>query len=92
MLSIAPSILDNYVDLLEDTLEKNHLLQQPSVIFNVDEIGIPLDPPSLKIVAPRGSRHSQLVSSGDKNQITVVGCCSAAGVSLPPMVVFDSKR
>lgn len=91
MLSSAPTILDNYFDLLGDTLEKNHLLQKPSAIFNVDETGIPLDPPSLKIVAPR-CRHSQLVSSGDKGQITVVGCCSAAGFSLPPMVVFDRKR
>lgn len=56
----APSILDNYFDLLEDTLEKNHLLQQPSVIFNVGETGIPLDPPSLMTAAHRGLRHLQL--------------------------------
>lgn len=71
---------------------KNDLLEKPSMIFNADETGIPLDPPSLKIVAPWGVKHSQMVSSGDKSQITVVGCCSAAGTSLPLMVVFDRQR
>ena len=92
MMASAPGVLDNYFDLLEDTLVKNDLLEKPSMIFNVDETGIPLDPPSLKIVAPQGVKHSQMVSSGDKSQITVVGCCSAAGTSLPPMVVFDRQR
>ena len=59
---------------------------------HVDETGMPLDPPSLKIVAPRGVKHSPIVSSGDKTQITVVGCCSAPGVALPPLVIFDRKR
>lgn len=92
MLATAPSILENYFDLLEDTLVKNDLLHKPCAIFNVDESGMPLDPPSLKIVAPRGVKHSQMVSSGDKSQITVVGCCSAAGVVLPPMIIFDRKN
>ena len=92
MLASAPGILENYFDLLEDTLVKNDLLHKPCAIFNVDETGMPLDPPSLKIVAPRGVKHSQMVSSGDKSQITVVGCCSAAGVVLPPMIIFDHKN
>jgi hypothetical protein len=92
MLASAPGILENYFDLLEDTLVKNDLLHKPCAIFNVDETGMPLDPPSLKIVAPRGVKHSQMVSSGDKSQITVVGCCSAAGVVLPPMIIFDRKN
>ena len=92
MLASIPDVLDNYFDLLEDTLVKNDLLHKPCMIFNVDETGMPLDPPSLKIVAPRGIKHSQMASSGDKSQITVVGCCSAAGIAIPPMVVFDRKR
>ena len=33
-----------------------------------------------------------MVSSGDRNQIFVVGCCGAAGISLPLMVAFDHQR
>ena len=88
MQSSTPRIINNYFDLLYDTLSSNNLLEKPCLIFNVDETGMPLDPPALKVVAPRGVKHSQVVSSGDKSQITVVGCCSAAGFAMPPMVVF----
>ena len=33
-----------------------------------------------------------MVSSGVRNQIFVVGCCGAAGISLPLMVAFDHQR
>ena len=52
---------------------------------------MPLDLPFLKIITSRGVKHSQIISSGHKNQATVVGCCSAGGITLPPMVVFDRK-
>ena len=51
MLASVPGVLDNYFALLEDTLVKNDLLHKPCMIFNVDETGMPLDLPSLKIVA-----------------------------------------
>ena len=92
MQSSTPRIINNYFDLLYDTLSSNNLLEKPCLIFNVDETGMPLDPPALKVVAPRGVKHSQVVSSGDKSQITVVGCCSAAGFAMPPMVVFDRMK
>ena len=31
------------------------------------------------------------VSSGDKSQVTVVWCISAAGYCIPPMVKWDQK-
>ena len=31
------------------------------------------------------------VSSADKSLITVVGCVSAAGYCIPPMIIFDRK-
>ena len=60
-------------------------------MFNMDESGIPLDPPSLKVVTSAGIKHSQAVCSGNIAQVTVVACCNAAGYVLPPMVIFDRK-
>ena len=42
----------------------------------------------------RGIKYFQMVSSGVRNQIFVVGCacCGAGGISLPPMVAFDHHR
>ena len=50
MVSISSEIIDNYFDLLESTLLENDLCDKPCQIFNVDESGTPLDPPSLKVV------------------------------------------
>jgi len=39
----------------------------------------------------KGTKHPTSVTTGNKAQITVVSCCSAAGYVLPPMVTFDQK-
>ena len=84
-------ILDNYFDELESTLEANELLDKPCQIFNMDETGMPLDPKPLKIVTWKGHKNPSQVSSGVKTQITVVGCVSAGGQCLPPIVKWDCK-
>lgn len=84
--------MDNYFDLLENTLTENNLLSSPGQIYNVDETGMPLDHRPPKIVTKRGSKKIWCRTSGNKSQITVIGCVSATGQSLPPFVIFDTKR
>lgn len=83
--------LDNYFDELESTLTENDLLNSPCLIFNMDETGMPLDPSPPKIVTWKGHKNPSQVSSGVKSQVTVVGCVSAGGQCLPPMVIWDRK-
>jgi hypothetical protein len=85
-----PEMLARYFDLLEHTLHKNNLVGKPGQIYNMDESGMPLDTKSPKVVAARGVKVSS-VGSGDKTQITVVACISAAGYCMPPMVIWDRK-
>ena len=91
MVCSSPDILNRYYDLLESTLEENNLMDKPCQVFNADESGMPLDPPSLKVVATSGAKHSQVICSGNKAQITILACCNAAGYAMPPMVIFDRK-
>ena len=86
-----PAMLDHYFDLLEDVLRKNDLLGQACRIFNMDETGMPLDPPHVKVVTQKGDHNPTAPSSGDKAQITVVACVSAGGTFMPPMVILDRK-
>ena len=85
-----PEMLSRYFDLLEQTIQENGLTGKPGQILNMDESGMPLDAKSPKVVATKGSSVSA-VGSGDKTQITVVACISAAGLCMPPMVVWDRK-
>ena len=86
-----PTALDRYFDLLEDVLENNDLHGEACQIYNMDETGIPLDAPHVKIVSHKGDRNPTVPSSGDKTQITVVACVSAAGSFMPPTVILDRK-
>ena len=74
------------------TLDENNLSDKPGQIFNIVETGLPLDPKPLRTIHKLGAQNPFLTTSGDKSQITIVGCVSAAGYCLPPMVIYDRKR
>jgi hypothetical protein len=73
-----PEVICRYFDLLELTLDENDLRGKPGQIFNMDESGMPLDPKAPRIVAERGS-DATAIGSGNKSQVTIVACVSAAG-------------
>ena len=89
--SSTPEQIDTYFDVLEQTLLENELLDKPCQVFNLDETGMLLDPKKLKVVSEKGVKNPSYMSSGSKSQITVVGCISASGYTIPPMVVWDRK-
>ena len=54
--------LNSYYDLLEDTLKSNSIFSNASRIFNSDETGIPLSPPSPKVLHAIGEKiHAMLL-------------------------------
>ena len=83
--------LNCYFDLLKDVLEKNDLLNRPAQIYNVDEYGLPLDHCPPHLLVRKGQRKVRYRTSGNKSQVTVVGCAKAAGNAIPPFVIFDAK-
>ena len=46
-----------------------------------------LDPKPAKTIHVRGDRNPYLVTGGQKTQISVLACVSAAGQCLPPMII-----
>ena len=82
--------MNAYFDLLEETLDTYNLGDRPELLFNMDETGMPLNPKPPKVVAGK-SKYVTAMLSGDKTQITVVGCVSASGICMPPMVIWDRK-
>ena len=85
-------LLNEYFDLLEDTLTNNGIIDSPSQIFNCDETGMPLDNAPNLVVGIRGQKHPRAITSGNKRQITVLACANAAGYVLPPLVIFARKQ
>ena len=92
MECLNPDMMKQYFDLLKDALEKHGLMDSPAQIYNVDETGMPLDHRPPKIVTKKGQKKVRYRTSGNKSQITVIGCVSAVGQAIPPFVIFDAKN
>ena len=76
---------------MEQTLLENDLIDNPSKIFNCDKFGLSLDHTPSSVIAVRGQKHSQAVTSGKKKQTTVLACFNAASQALPPLVILGRK-
>lgn len=87
-----PSYINEYFDILEETLLNNNLMDKPELIFNMDESGVPFCIKGQKGIHKAGCKNPVTFSSDDKTQITIVGCVNAAGYCLPPMVIWDRKN
>ena len=91
MNSVTTENMKSYYDLLEEILEKHNLKTSPGQIYNVDETGMSLDQKPPKVVVKKGQKKVRYRTSGNKSQITVIGCVSAAGQALPPFIIFEGK-
>ena len=85
------NVINKYFDMFQAIMEEYDLLQKPCYFFNIVETGLPISPKPLKMVCCKSSKNPCCIDSGGKSQITVVGCVSAAGYCVPPMVVYNRK-
>lgn len=92
MNAMTKENITNYFDLLKKCIEENGLQNHPECIYNMDESGLPLDPKPPKVIALKGQRKVRYRCSGNKSQITILGCCSATGQALPPFIIFQAKQ
>ena len=83
--------LDNYFKLLKEVMEENDLMDKPGQIYSVDESGMPLDHRPPRILTTKGEKKVRYRTSGNKNQITMIGRVNAAGQAIPLFVIFDAK-
>ena len=84
-------VFQKYFDILEDCLIQNSIFDKPGEIFNCDETGLPLNPDCGKVLTNKGSKNRSYVTGGDKSQVTVLACTSAAGYAILPFVIFDRQ-
>ena len=84
--------ITTYFDLLKEVMNENKLWDKPGSIYNVNETGMPLDPPKQRVCTKKGQKKVRQRGSGNKSQITVVACASASGHVIPTFVIFESKN
>ena len=92
MNAITRENLQQYFKLLDDCMTEYDFANHPERVYNMDESGVPLDPKPPKVVSVKGQRKIRYRCSGNKGQITVLGCCNATGQMQPPFIVFDAAK
>ena len=64
--------IPQYFELLKDIFSEHKLLNSPAQIYNVDEMGMPLNHRAPRVVTKRGQKKVRCCTSGNKSQITVM--------------------
>ena len=75
--------------LLEETIDKLELRDNPQSIFNCDESMIAMDKRSGAVVVSRKTEHTYSESKGTRDHITINTCMSASGYIMPPHIIFS---
>lgn len=82
-------IVQQYFDLLSTVLRDNDLVEKPGNIFNMDETGLQLNNRPGEVIAEKGSKCVNTITSWEKGEtVTVVSCFSGEGSYLLPYCIF----
>ena len=65
--------------------------ERNKAVFNLDESGIPLQHRPGRRIAVKGQKHVNILTSGNKRNVTILACVSASGYSLPPVIIYSRK-
>lgn len=81
-----------FFDLLAEVVDKYRITADR--LYNCDETGITVNPKGhSKIIAARGKRQVGVLTSAERGEtVTAELCYSAAGIYMPPMLIFPRKR
>lgn len=87
-----PFIIYGFYEKLEATIHQLHLEDCPGQIWNLDETSFSSDPNRVKGVAEIGQKVHRNIEGSGKENTTVMACISAAGVLLPPLIIFQGAH
>ena len=92
MSALNKDNISHYFDLLQEAFEELDFSAHPEAIYNVDETRMLFEPCPPKVITAKGQKKVRHQTSGQKQQITVIGCHSATGQALPPFIIFAAKQ
>ncbi|XP_035662477.1 uncharacterized protein LOC118406522 [Branchiostoma floridae] len=63
--------------------------KRPHVIYNADETGMDLSAKVSKVIVPKGWKRSPSRRVGGRDHVSALVCISAAGQTVPPMIIYN---
>ena len=80
-----------YFEILRNTLTTNNLTTSPRQIYNCDETFLLMNYTREKVVAAKGAKNVYSLTTGASDHISLLCCVSAAGLPLPPMIIYSKS-
>ena len=85
------NVMKNFFTLYKDLLDETGLIGKPSHIFFADESGVDVNSKAGKVVVATKSKHAYSEQKSFRDHITTLVCCSASGLMLSPMIIFEKS-
>ncbi|XP_012553005.2 uncharacterized protein LOC105842971 [Bombyx mori] len=85
---VSPDTIEEYFGELEETLKEI----DPNNIVNYDETNLSDDPGRKKVIVKRGTKYPERVLNQSKSSISIMMAGTAAGVLLPPYVIYKASN
>ncbi|GFV73560.1 pogo transposable element with KRAB domain [Trichonephila clavipes] len=81
---------DDFLTFYKQIIVENNFTED--LIFNMDEVPLSFDIPPTRTVDVQGASSIPINTTGnERTSFTVVLCCAANGLKLPPMLIFKRK-
>lgn len=85
---VNEAMISEYIDNLKVVTEG----VPPECIYNYDESNLCDDPGRKRILCRRGCKYPERVINSTKSSTSVMFCGSAAGVALPPYIIYKAEH
>ena len=86
--ALSPEIVKEYFALQKALLERNGLMNSPRQLYNCDETFLPLDYTRETL---KNTKYVCAQPQGTTDHITVLCAASAAGIPLPPFIIYPKS-
>jgi len=84
-------IVSDFYEVLRKAVTEHHIA--PQNMYNMDESGVQMTTRKGAVVAARGSKRVPQLATGEKGEtVSLIACCSATSVFLPPFLIFKGVR
>ena len=85
----SDEVIKSFFEKLGGIYGRLNLLSKPMLVFNCDETGITVVHSPGRVLTEMGRKKVWSVTSGERGKThTVVTCVSAAGLLIPPMMIY----
>lgn len=85
-------VIYGFYNLIKSEMERLQIPDRPECLWNLDEMGFPLDPSKSKTIGSIGTKTVRLTHGSNRVNISALATCCADDSAIDPIIIFKGKR